>query len=338
MVLMHPGAYDDSEGADPSTCCADGLVRELAVRADRRRHRPRRAARSGGPGGWLRVGRAVHPPGGPPRPGDHRRGRRSGRNPARAREGCPCSERRSGPGQSSSWRTSPGCHSMTRRSTSSSAPSRCITGNDKAGRTRGDLAGAPARVAGADLGHPSWVLPVPPAVARPARRGRGGAARAAETSGTWAWPFGLTFFRRLELARPLEPASLEPHGTADVPRPFAQVDVFTHSPTAGNPRRRRPRRRRADHGGDAAVRALDEPVRDDVRASRRRRRRRLPRADLHAGRRAAVRRAPDARHLPRLARRPAARRTRANGSCRSAPPGWSPCAGRRTGWRSRRRR
>ena len=27
---------------------------------------------------------------------------------------------------------------------------------------------------------------------------------------TWAWPFGLTFFRRLELARPLEPASLEP--------------------------------------------------------------------------------------------------------------------------------
>ena len=26
----------------------------------------------------------------------------------------------------------------------------------------------------------------------------------------WAWPFGLTFFRRIELARPLEPASLEP--------------------------------------------------------------------------------------------------------------------------------
>jgi SAM-dependent methyltransferase len=26
----------------------------------------------------------------------------------------------------------------------------------------------------------------------------------------WAWPFGFTFFRRLELARPLEQASLEP--------------------------------------------------------------------------------------------------------------------------------
>ena len=26
----------------------------------------------------------------------------------------------------------------------------------------------------------------------------------------WAWPFGFTFFRRLELARPLEPASSEP--------------------------------------------------------------------------------------------------------------------------------
>jgi ubiquinone/menaquinone biosynthesis C-methylase UbiE len=26
----------------------------------------------------------------------------------------------------------------------------------------------------------------------------------------WAWPFGFSFFRRLDLARPLEPASLEP--------------------------------------------------------------------------------------------------------------------------------
>ena len=26
----------------------------------------------------------------------------------------------------------------------------------------------------------------------------------------WAWPFGFTFFRRIELGRPLEPASLEP--------------------------------------------------------------------------------------------------------------------------------
>lgn len=26
----------------------------------------------------------------------------------------------------------------------------------------------------------------------------------------WAWPFGFTFFRRIELARPLEPVTLEP--------------------------------------------------------------------------------------------------------------------------------
>ena len=53
---------------------------------------------------------------------------------------------------------------------------------------------------------------------------------------------------------------------------------------------------------------------------------RLPGAHLHAGARAALRRAPDARHLPRLAggrRHAAAARRR---SCNSAPPGWCRCA------------
>ena len=76
------------------------------------------------------------------------------------------------------------------------------------------------------------------------------------------------------------------------------------SPTSRTrqPGRRRPRRRRAGDGGDAALRALDEPLRDDVRAGAGGPGRRLPGADLHPGLRAAVRRPPDARHLPRLAR------------------------------------
>ena len=54
---------------------------------------------------------------------------------------------------------------------------------------------------------------------------------------------------------------------------------------------------------DAALRALDEPVRDDLPAAADRPGGRLPRAHLHPRRRAAVRRPSDARHLPRLARR-----------------------------------
>ena len=72
----------------------------------------------------------------------------------------------------------------------------------------------------------------------------------------------------------------------------------------------RPRRRRALRGRDAAPRALDEPVRDDVRAAAGVAGRRLPRADPHPGPGAALRRASDARDVPRVARgrrRPAPR-------------------------------
>ena len=84
-----------------------------------------------------------------------------------------------------------------------------------------------------------------------------------------------------------------------------------------------------DTDGDAALRALDEPVRDDVRAPADQRGRGLPRADLHAGRRAAVRGAPDARHLPRVARGRRRARATATWSSRSARPGSCACAGRR---------
>ena len=75
---------------------------------------------------------------------------------------------------------------------------------------------------------------------------------------------------------------------------------------------------------DAALRPLDEPVRDDVRAAADATRRRLPRADLHPVPRAALRRPPDAGHLPRLARgrrRPARRRRDRAGVRRRPGPG-----------------
>ena len=84
-------------------------------------------------------------------------------------------------------------------------------------------------------------------------------------------------------------------------RPFRQIDVFTDVPYAGNP---------------VAV-VLDGDGLDDDAMRRFARwtnlsettfvlpadaaRRRLPRPHLHARRRAAVRRPPDARHVPRLA-------------------------------------
>ena len=71
----------------------------------------------------------------------------------------------------------------------------------------------------------------------------------------------------------------------------------------GQPGRRRARRPRPRLRSDAAVRALDEPLGDDVRAAGERSCRRLPPTHLHAGRRAPVRRTPDARHMPRLALR-----------------------------------
>ena len=85
-------------------------------------------------------------------------------------------------------------------------------------------------------------------------------------------------------------------------RRFSQVDVFTAVAYRGNPlavvvdgdwaRTRR----------DATVRELDEPLGDDVPAPADEPRRRLPRADLHDHLGAALRRPPDARLVPRLAR------------------------------------
>ncbi|CAA9327786.1 MAG: Phenazine biosynthesis protein PhzF like, partial [uncultured Nocardioidaceae bacterium] len=73
--------------------------------------------------------------------------------------------------------------------------------------------------------------------------------------------------------------------------------------TAGRePGGRRARRRRARRRGDAALRAVDEPVRDDLPAPAEHPGGRLPGPDLHAGRGAPLRRAPDPRQLPRLAR------------------------------------
>ena len=107
----------------------------------------------------------------------------------------------------------------------------------------------------------------------------------------------------------------------------------------GQSRRGRARRLGPEHGGDAALRELDEPVRDDVRASADRARGRLPGADLHARPRIAVRGPPDARHLPRLAdgRRRLAQAARGDrpGVRRRARRG---AAARRTGTRSRPRR
>ena len=90
----------------------------------------------------------------------------------------------------------------------------------------------------------------------------------------------------------------------------------------------------------AALRALDQPVGNHLPAAADRRRRRLPRAHLHAERRAAVRRPPDAGQLPRLAggRRRAARRRRGGAAVRRRP-GAHPARRRRgRAWRSRRRR
>ena len=85
-------------------------------------------------------------------------------------------------------------------------------------------------------------------------------------------------------------------------RPFRQVDVFTHDAL---PRATRSRSCSTAQGlsteADAALRALDEPVRDDVRPAAE-----DPAADYRVRiftpvARAAVRRPPDARHVPRVA-------------------------------------
>ena len=119
-------------------------------------------------------------------------------------------------------------------------------------------------------------------------------------------------------------------------RPFAQVDVFTDDARTPATRWRWCSTATGWHRGDAALRELDEPVGDDVRAPADGRGRRLPRAHLHAGGRAAVRRPPDARHLPRLARRRAT--TTGDVIVQECEAGLVRCAARRPAWRSRRRR
>ena len=103
---------------------------------------------------------------------------------------------------------------------------------------------------------------------------------------------------------------------------FSQVDVFSSEPLRGNPVAVVHGADGLDRRADGGVRPLDEPVRDDLPAHPDRPGGRLPAADLDAGRRAAVRRAPDARQ----------RRTRGSrpGECppvttssRSAAPGSS---------------
>ena len=140
------------------------------------------SARNCGPRGRLRFGRAFHPPGGRPRAGRHRRRRGSGRNPARAREGLPCRERRQ-----SHARVPRGGRGRVAIRGRVVRPRRQhlldASLGRQGGRTQGGLAGASARVAGADLGPASRVLAVPPADARPARRTRRSAARIARRQG-----------------------------------------------------------------------------------------------------------------------------------------------------------
>ena len=89
---------------------------------------------------------------------------------------------------------------------------------------------------------------------------------------------------------------------ARMQRPFAQVDVFTTGPGLGNPlavvldgtglttAEMQRFARWTNLSETTFVLPPDDPGRG------------LPGADLHAGRRAAVRRPPDARHVPRVAR------------------------------------
>ncbi len=117
---------------------------------------------------------------------------------------------------------------------------------------------------------------------------------------------------------------------------FRQVDVFSRVPLLGNP--------------VAVVHDADDLTDEQMAAFARwtnlsettfllrpdRPGGRLPAADLDPRRRAAVRRAPDARLGARLARG-RGRAARTATSCRSAGPGWCGCAAA-SGWPSRRRR
>ena len=113
------------------------------------------------------------------------------------------------PSPSSSWRTWPRCHWRTRRSTSSSAPSRCITGTTRrpdSGRSGGCFGqGRRALIWDLRRGFSLFHLRTPDPL-----DGLAEAPLELRDVREWAWPFGFTFFRRLELARPLEPATPGP--------------------------------------------------------------------------------------------------------------------------------
>ena len=84
-------------------------------------------------------------------------------------------------------------------------------------------------------------------------------------------------------------------------RRFTQLDVFTAEPLKGNPLAVVHDAQGLERCADGRLRTLDQPQRDHLPAAAHASRRRLPRAHLHAGPRAAFRRPPDARQLPRLA-------------------------------------
>jgi O-acetylserine/cysteine efflux transporter len=94
--------------------------------------------------------------------------------------------------------------------------------------------------------------------------------------------------------------------TRDRDTPVPSGRCLYRDPVFRQPRGGRPGRRRPERGADAAARALDEPVGDDVRAGPADSRGGLLGPDLHARPGAAVRRASHPGHLPRLAgsRRP----------------------------------
>ena len=109
-------------------------------------------------------------------------------------------------------------------------------------------------------------------------------------------------------------------------RNFSQVDVFSSEPLARQPGRGRARRRRDHRRADGGLRAVDEPVGDDVPADARP----TDEADYRLriftpGRRAAVRRAPDDRQRRTRGWRPGECRAPRARWCRSAAPGWCGC-------------
>ena len=121
-------------------------------------------------------------------------------------------------------------------------------------------------------------------------------------------------------------------------RPFRQVDVFTDTPYRGNPVAVVLDGERPDDRGDAALRPLDEPLGDDVRAAPTH-----PEADYRVRIFTPVAELPFAGH-PTLGTCHAwlaaggAAAAATTSSCRSARPGLCRSAATATGWPSRPRR